>query len=90
MKILLCSSGITNTGIMGGESLGFAVPVRYVKDFIRNREAFAFDKDNPNTGIRYLPPPRKPGQRELTNSQPNKNTNQHQKTTTKKNKRKEH
>ena len=27
--------------------------------FLRNREAFAFDKDNPNTGIRYLPPPPK-------------------------------
>ena len=41
------------------EGLGFAVPVNYVKDFLRNREAFAFDKDNPNTGFRYLPPPRR-------------------------------
>jgi serine protease Do len=49
--------GITNMGILGGESLGFAIPVRYVKDFIRNREAFAFDKDNPNSGYNYQKPP---------------------------------
>lgn len=59
--------GITNMGIRGGESLGFAIPARYVKDFIRNREAFAFDRNNPNSGNNYLkPPPRKdftaPGQ----------------------------
>jgi len=31
-----------------------------VKDFLRNRDAYAFDKDNPNTGVRYFQPPRKP------------------------------
>jgi serine protease Do len=52
--------GITNMGILGGEALGFAIPARYVKDFIRNREAFSFDKDNPNSGYNYQkPPPRK-------------------------------
>ena len=52
--------GITNMGIRGGESLGFAIPARYVTDFIRNREAFAYDKNNPNSGHNYLqPPPRK-------------------------------
>ncbi|NBX36861.1 MAG: peptidase S1 [Planctomycetes bacterium] len=52
--------GITNMGIRGGESLGFAIPARYVKDFIRNREAFAYDRNNPNSGNNYLqPPPRK-------------------------------
>ncbi len=45
--------GITNMGIRGGEALGFAIPTRYVKDFIRNREAFAFDKNNPNSGHLY-------------------------------------
>lgn len=51
--------GITNMGILGGEALGFAIPARYVKDFISNREAFAFDKTNPNSGHRYhQPPPR--------------------------------
>ncbi|MFM7052348.1 MAG: S1C family serine protease, partial [Planctomycetota bacterium] len=42
--------GITNMGIRGGEALGFAIPARYVKDFIRNREAFAYDRNNPNSG----------------------------------------
>ncbi len=52
--------GITNMGIRGGESLGFAIPARYLKDFVRNREAFAFDRNNPNSGNNYLkPPPRK-------------------------------
>ncbi|MCH2585203.1 MAG: trypsin-like peptidase domain-containing protein, partial [Planctomycetes bacterium] len=51
--------GVTSSKIMGGESLGFAIPIQYVKDFLRNREAFAFDKDNPNTGFRYLKPPPK-------------------------------
>ena len=51
--------GITNMIIGGGQSLGFAIPARYVKDFVRNREAFAYDKDNPNSGHRYhQPPPR--------------------------------
>jgi serine protease Do len=55
--------GVTNMGFRGTDNLGFAIPVPYVKDFLRNREAFAFDKDNPNTGYRYLDPPRrmKPG-----------------------------
>ena len=51
--------GITNMGILGGESLGFAIPGRYVKDFIRNREAFAYDKDNPNSGHQYQEPPQR-------------------------------
>lgn len=49
--------GITNMGILGGEALGFAIPARYVKDFIRNREAFAYDKNNPNSGHNYQDPP---------------------------------
>ncbi|MCH2138233.1 MAG: trypsin-like peptidase domain-containing protein [Phycisphaerales bacterium] len=49
--------GITNMGITGGEALGFAIPARYVKDFIRNREAFAYDTSNPNAGHIYNHPP---------------------------------
>jgi serine protease Do len=49
--------GITNMGIMGAEALGFAIPARYLKDFVRNREAFAFDKNNPNSGHNYPMPP---------------------------------
>ncbi len=52
--------GITNMGLLAAESLNFAIPTRYVKDFIRNREAFAYDEKNPNSGHKYLvPPPRK-------------------------------
>jgi len=49
--------GITNMGILGGEALGFAIPARYVKDFVRNREAFAYDRSNPNSGHIYHDPP---------------------------------
>lgn len=42
--------GVTNMKIPFGEGLGFAIPARYVRDFLRNREAFAYDKDNPNSG----------------------------------------
>ncbi|MDA0802636.1 MAG: trypsin-like peptidase domain-containing protein [Planctomycetota bacterium] len=49
--------GITNMGIRGGEALGFAIPSRYVKDFVRNREAFAYDHRNPNSGHNYHQPP---------------------------------
>ncbi len=49
--------GITNMGITAAESLNFAIPTRYVKDFIRNREAFAYDEKNPNSGHLYHAPP---------------------------------
>ena len=52
--------GVANMKIPFGEGLGFAIPARYVRDFIRNRDAFAFDKENPNSGHSYLAaPPRK-------------------------------
>ena len=52
--------GITNMGILFGEGLNFAIPARYLKDFLRNREAFVYDKDNPNAGHHYhQPPPRR-------------------------------
>lgn len=49
--------GVTNMGIPMGEGLNFAIPARYLRDFIRNRDAFAYDKDNPNSGYVYNPPP---------------------------------
>jgi serine protease Do len=51
--------GVTNMKASQGDNLGFAIPITYVKDFLRHRDAFAFDKDNPNTGYRYLDPPRR-------------------------------
>jgi serine protease Do len=51
--------GVTNMKLMFGEGIGFAIPVSYLKHFLANRESFAFDKNNPNTGYRYLDPPRR-------------------------------
>ncbi|GAC1470424.1 MAG: hypothetical protein NVSMB9_15510 [Isosphaeraceae bacterium] len=53
--------GVTSLGARAdvADNLGFAIPVNYVKDFVRNREAFSYDKENPNTGYRYLDPPRR-------------------------------
>ncbi len=48
--------GVTNMGYIFYGGLGFAIPVDYVKHFIDNREAFTYDKDNPNTGYRYIQP----------------------------------
>jgi len=49
--------GVTNMGVPGGEGLGFAIPARYVRDFLRNSDAFAYDKDNPNSGFSYKQAP---------------------------------
>jgi serine protease Do len=51
--------GVTNMGYIFFGGLGFAIPVDYVKHFIENRDAFAYDQDNPNTGYRYLQPDRR-------------------------------
>ncbi|MFZ0033410.1 MAG: trypsin-like peptidase domain-containing protein [Sedimentisphaerales bacterium] len=48
--------GVTNMGYIFFGGLGFAIPVDYVKHFIDNRDAFMYDKDNPNTGFKYLQP----------------------------------
>ncbi|MDH3583901.1 MAG: trypsin-like peptidase domain-containing protein [Phycisphaerae bacterium] len=51
--------GITNMKIVaaGTEGLGFAIPIGVVKQFLANRDAFAFDPRNPNAGFRYNAPP---------------------------------
>lgn len=51
--------GVINMKIMGGEGLGFAIPVRYVLDFLRNREAFAYNSESSEAGYRYLQPVRR-------------------------------
>lgn len=45
--------GVTNMKIPLGEGMGFAIPARYVRDFLRNHEAFAYSKENPNSGHNY-------------------------------------
>lgn len=52
--------GVTNMKLTFGEGLGFAIPVVYLRHFLDNRDAFAFDKENPNTGYRYLEAPARP------------------------------
>jgi len=49
--------GVINMKIMGGEGLGFAIPARYVVDFLRNREAFAYNAESSEAGYRYVQPP---------------------------------
>lgn len=49
--------GVTNMKIMGGEGLGFAIPIRYAIDFLRNRDAFAYNSESSQAGYRYLQPP---------------------------------
>ena len=51
--------GVTNMGYIFFGGLGFAIPIDYVKHFVDNRDAFAYDKDNPNTGYRYIQPDRR-------------------------------
>lgn len=51
--------GVTNMKMTYGEGLGFAIPVERVRFFLNNRDAFAYDNENPNSGYRYLEPPRR-------------------------------
>ncbi len=50
-------TGVINMKLEFGEGLGFAIPVAYLRHFLHNREAFAYDRTNPNTGYHYLLPP---------------------------------
>jgi serine protease Do len=51
--------GVVAWKLLFSEGLNFAIPINYVEQFLDNRDAFAFDRDNPNNGRKYLPPPRK-------------------------------
>ena len=52
--------GVNNMKVVstGAEGLGFSIPVRQLKTFLENRDAFAFDPRNPNAGYRYTSPPK--------------------------------
>jgi serine protease Do len=54
--------GVSDLKIVGVglEGLNFAIPVGAVQQFLRNRNAYAFDPRNPNSGFRYPRPPRAP------------------------------
>jgi len=49
--------GVTNMKITFGEGLGFAIPVDAVRFFLKHRDAYAYDNDNPSNPYRYLQPP---------------------------------
>ena len=49
--------GVVNMGYVYLDGLGFAIPSKYVMEFLDNIEAFAFDPDNPNSGMRYMEAP---------------------------------
>ena len=52
--------GVNNMKIVaaGAEGLGFAIPSAVLKGFLRNRDTYAFDPANPNSGFRYNRPPK--------------------------------
>lgn len=51
--------GVNNMKLagVGVEGLGFSIPANLLKLFLKNRDAFAFDPRNPNSGFHYLSPP---------------------------------
>jgi serine protease Do len=49
--------GVTNMKVAFGEGIGFAIPIESVKRFLKYRDAFAYDNDNPSNAYRYLDPP---------------------------------
>jgi serine protease Do len=40
-----------------GEGIGFAIPVEAVRYFLKHRDSYAYDNDNPSNPYRYLAPP---------------------------------
>jgi len=62
--------GVVDLKLILSEGLNFAIPVDRVRRFLRDRDAFAYDKDNPNTGYRYLPPPPKKAKPETKGKDP--------------------
>jgi serine protease Do len=61
--------GITNMKLAFGEGLGFAIPVEAVRYFLKHRDSYAYDNDNPSTPYRYLEPP---SRLKLSSPDPNK------------------
>ena len=51
--------GVVSWHYLFNEGLNFAIPITTVEAFLQNKDAFQFDKDNPNSGHLYLAPPRK-------------------------------
>jgi len=62
--------GVTTMKFYFAEGIGLAVPVSTVKDFLKFREAYAYDRDNPNAGYHYLEPPRRGEEGERRHEEP--------------------
>lgn len=69
--------GVTSMKVGGAEGLGFAIPSTYVEHFLKNRDAFAYDRNNPNNGFHYLDAPKRRTRRQ---SEPAKSISQTQET----------
>lgn len=54
--------GVNSAGYRGFQGLNFAIPAKYVIDFLQNRDAFALDGSRSENGVHYLPAPQKPKQ----------------------------
>ncbi|MFO1030862.1 MAG: trypsin-like peptidase domain-containing protein [Planctomycetota bacterium] len=52
--------GVNSSGYTGLQGLNFAIPSKYVIDFLNNRDAFALDNTRSENGVHYLPAPQKP------------------------------
>jgi serine protease Do len=52
--------GVNSAGYMGMQGLNFAIPSKYVIDFLRNRDAYALDATRSEGGLHFLPAPAKP------------------------------
>ncbi len=52
--------GVNSAGYQGFQGLNFAIQSKYVKDFLKNRDAFALDTTRSENGVHYLPAPQKP------------------------------
>jgi serine protease Do len=52
--------GVNSAGYRGFQGLNFAIPAKYVIDFLQNRDAFALDTTRSENGVHYLPAPQKP------------------------------
>jgi serine protease Do len=58
--------GVNSAGYLGAQGLNFAIPSKYIVDFLRNRDAFAVDQTRNENGVHYLPGPRKPRKGQAT------------------------
>ena len=52
--------GVNSAGYRGMQGLNFAIPSRYVRDFLKDRSAFAIDETRSEHGVHFLPAPRRP------------------------------